>query len=144
MFRIGMIGVGKMGSYHMGNILDGKIKNAKITAVCDIDEENLYKEKDRLGEEVKYFKDYRDLINSGLVDGVIVATPHYEHPIISTASLEAGLNVFCEKPAGVFTKNVREMNDAAQKAGGAFQVNFVMRNLNAFKKITEYWKKVLI
>jgi len=137
MFRIGMIGVGKMGSYHMGNIIDGKIKNAKVTAVCDIDEENLYREKDRLGENVKYFKKATDLIHSGLVDGIIVATPHYDHPGISKEALEAGLHVFCEKPAGVYTKDVRKTNEVAEKSGKAFQVNFVMRNLNAFKKIKE-------
>jgi len=137
MLRIGMIGVGGMGSHHMRNIIEGKIKNAKVTAVCDIDEEHLYREKDRLGEGVLYFKNAEDLIHSGAVDGVIIATPHYFHPTYSKAALEAGLHVFCEKPAGVFTKDVREMNEAAKKSGKVFQVNFVMRQVNAFKKIKE-------
>ena len=135
MFRIGMIGVGRMGSYHMKNIIEGKISNARITAVCDIDEENLYSEKDRLGDNVKYFENYEDLLKSGLVDGVLIATPHYAHPIISKAAFEAGLHVFCEKPAGVFTKDVREMNEASKKTDKVFQMNFVMRNSNSFKTV---------
>ena len=137
MFRIGIIGVGNMGSYHMNNILNGKIKNAVVTAICDTDDKVLELKRDLLGDSVKYFKSSEELLTSGLVDGVIVATPHYFHPTISKAALDLGLHVFCEKPAGVYTKNVREMNLAAEKSGKAFQVNFVMRNLNSFKKIKE-------
>jgi len=137
MLRVGIIGVGNMGSFHLGNFIKGNIKNAKITAVCDINEEHLYKQKDNLDADVQYFTNSDDLINSGLCDGVIIATPHYFHPTISIKALNAGLHVFCEKPAGVYTKNVREMNEVALKSGKVFQVNFVMRNLNSFKKIKE-------
>lgn len=137
MFRIGVIGVGNMGSYHMNNIVNGKINNAVVTAICDVDEKVLAAKREQLGDSVKYFTSSDELIESGLVDGVIVATPHYFHPPISIKALNTGLHVFCEKPAGVFTKNVREMNAVAEKSGKIFQVNFVMRNLNSFKKIKE-------
>ena len=137
MVRVGIIGVGNMGSFHLNNFINGKITNAKITALCDVNEEHLYKHKDKLGEDVKYFTDADELIRSGLVDGVVIATPHYFHPELSIKALNAGLHVFCEKPAGVYTKNVHEMNEVAQKSGKVFQVNFVMRNLNSFKKIKE-------
>ena len=137
MLRVGIIGVGAMGAKHLENFLDGKIKNAKITALCDANEKNTDRYKDRLGSDVKCFKTPGDLINSGLVDGVIIATPHYAHPELSKEAFNASLHVFCEKPAGVYTKNVREMNDAAQKSGKIFQMNFVMRDFNRFKKIKE-------
>ncbi len=137
MLRVGIIGVGTMGSFHLDNFIKGNIKNAKITALCDINETALYKQKENLDSEVKYFTNSDELIDSGLVDGVIIATPHYFHPTISIKALNAGLHVFCEKPAGVYTKNVREMNEVALKSGKVFQVNFVMRNLNSFKKIKE-------
>ena len=86
MFRVGIIGVGGMGSYHLDNFINGKIK-AKVTALCDIDEKVLERHKKKLGDEVKYFKDSEELIHSGLVDGVIVATPHYFHPTISISAL---------------------------------------------------------
>ncbi len=137
MFRVGIIGVGSMGSYHLNNFINGNIKNAEITAICDINPQKMEVHKERLGTNVKYFENSDDLIDSGLVDGIVVATPHYFHPTISIKALEKGLHVFCEKPAGVFTKNVREMNRIAEKSGKVFQVNFVMRNLNSFKKIKE-------
>ena len=137
MLRVGIIGVGHMGAKHLENFLDGKIKNAKVTALCDANDENINRYKDRLDCEVKYFKNPSDLINSGAVDGVIIATPHYSHPELSKEAFNAGLHVFCEKPAGVYTKNVKEMNEAAQKSGKVFQMNFVMRDFDRFKKIKE-------
>ncbi|MBQ7821395.1 MAG: Gfo/Idh/MocA family oxidoreductase [Clostridia bacterium] len=137
MFRVGIIGVGNMGSGHLKNFIDGKIKGAKITALCDIDRENLYKHKDKLDADVRYFESSDELINSGTVDGVVIATPHYDHPTIAVKAFNAGLHVFCEKPAGVYTKQVREMNEAAQKSGKVFQVNFVLRTNNTYRRIKE-------
>ena len=137
MLRVGIIGVGAMGAKHLENFLDGKIKNAQITALCDANEDNIKRYKDKFDNNVKCFKTPSNLINSGEVDGVIIATPHYSHPELSKEAFAAGLHVFCEKPAGVYTKNVREMNEAAKKCGKVFQMNFVMRDFNRFKKIKE-------
>lgn len=135
--RVGIIGVGGMGSNHLKHFIDGEIKNATVTAVCDIDPEHLYRFKEQLGKGVQYFENSDELIHSGLVDGVLIATPHYDHPLISMEALKAGLHVFCEKPIGVFTKNVRVLNELAAKSGKIFQVNFVLRTLNSYKKIKE-------
>ena len=137
MFRVGFIGVGSMGSFHLNNFIEGNIKDARVTAICDIDEEKMNRHKEKLGGDVRYFTDGVELIHSGLVDGVVIATPHYDHPVLSKEAFKAGLHVFCEKPAGVFTKDVREMNEIAEKSGKVFQVNFVMRTQNSFKKIKE-------
>lgn len=137
MFRVGIIGIGNIGSTHVNSFLSGRVKNAKITALCDIDREHLYKFKDQLDDEVQYFENASEMMSSGLVDGVVIATPHYDHPILAIEAFEKGLHVFCEKPAGVYTKNVREMNEAAKKSGKAFQINFVLRTNDAYKKIKE-------
>lgn len=138
-FRIGIIGTGVMGTAHIRNILRELTDMVEITALCDINKQRLDCVKEELfsQSDVALFENSDDLINSGLVDGVLVATPHYDHPIISIKAFEAGLHVFCEKPAGVFTKSVRQMNKAAKKAGTAFQVNFVMRSIEAFAKIKQ-------
>lgn len=135
--RVGIIGVGNMGSNHLKRFIAGDIKNAELTALCDINKDNLYRFQKDLAENVQYFDDASKLIQSGLVDGVIIATPHYDHPVISIEALNAGLHVFCEKPSGVYTKNVREMNEVAAKSGKAFQVNFVLRTLDVYQKIKE-------
>ena len=135
--RVGIIGVGNMGSNHLKRFISGEIKNAELTALCDINKDNLYRFQNELAENVQYFDNASNLIQSGLVDGVIIATPHYDHPVISIEALNAGLHVFCEKPSGVYTKHVREMNEVAAKSGKAFQVNFVLRTLDVYQKIKE-------
>ena len=44
--RVGIVGVGNIGSMHLNNFINGNIKNAKVTALCDIDSKNLYRLKD--------------------------------------------------------------------------------------------------
>lgn len=127
-----------MGSVHLKNIVTRLQDKVQITALCDIEPERMLRHKQYFKEnEVSFFEKSSDLISSGLVDGVIIATPHYDHPVIAMDAFKAGLHVFCEKPAGVFTKNVREMNEAAKKAGTVFQVNFVLRSTAHFAKIKE-------
>ena len=110
MFRVGIIGVGNMGSNHAQCFKDGIIENGQLAAVCDVNPDKLAKQKENFGDSIAYFSDANELINSGLVDGVIVATPHYFHPEISIAAFKAGLHVLCEKPVGVYTKNIHELN----------------------------------
>lgn len=141
MFRVGLIGIGNIGSAHLKHFLNGEIENGRITALCDIDKEHLYKFKDQLPDTVTYFDNASELIHSGLVDGIIIATPHYDHPTIAIEAFEAGLHVLSEKPAGVYTKNVRQMNEAAQKSGKAFQINFTLRTYQVYRKIKELLDK---
>ena len=114
--RFGIVGIGKQGTLYTkfftkaGSVLKG----AKLTAVCDIDEgRRAYAEKNLPG--VKVFSDYKEMFASGLIDAVMVETPHYFHPQIAMDALDAGLNVLCDKPAGVYTKQVRELNEKAKQ-----------------------------
>lgn len=137
MLRVGIIGVGNMGSNHAQCFKDNKVENGKLTAICDINPDKLDKQREKFGDEVAYFENASDLINSGLVDGVIIATPHYFHPEMSIEAFNAGLHVLCEKPIGVYTKNIHAVNEAAKKSGKAFQVNFILRSYHVYKKIKE-------
>jgi len=114
--RYGIVGVGKQGTFYtkIFTKLKGFVKGARLTAVCDIDPaRRKYAEENLKG--VKVFENYKDMFASGLVDVVMVETPHYFHPEIAIAAMRAGLNVLCDKPAGVYTKQVREMNAEAKK-----------------------------
>ncbi len=53
---------------------------------------------------------------------VLIATPHYDHPSLAIRAFAKGLHVLIEKPAGVYTKQVREMNEAAAKSGKVFSI----------------------
>lgn len=133
--HVGIIGIGNMGSAHMKNIYDGKISNMVLTAVCDIDCEKLDNASKLNG--VSTFTDYKKLLKSGIVDAVIIATPHYLHPIIAIDAFEAGLHVLTEKPAGVRVSDVIKMNEAADKSGKVFGIMWNQRTNPLFAKAKE-------
>ena len=112
--RFGIIGIGKMGSQHCMRFTHGLIKNGVLTAVCDIAPERKKWAEEKLAPKgVEFFDDYKAVIDSGKVDAVLIATPHYYHPVMAIYALEKGLHALIEKPAGVYTKAVREMNEVA-------------------------------
>lgn len=134
--RLGVIGFGGMGSDHCINISSGRVDNMVIGAICDIAEERLEEAK-RLYPDVPVFQNADELFKSGTCDAVIVATPHYDHPRLVMAAFESGLHAISEKPAGVYTKQVLEMNEAAEKSGKVFGIMYNQRTLNIYKKIKE-------
>lgn len=126
-----------MGSHHAKTISAGEIKGMELAAVADINPARLEWASKELPASVKQFSDAITLIHSGEVDAVIVATPHYFHPPLVIESLEAGLHVVCEKPAGVYTKQVREMNAVAEKSDKLFCMMFNQRTHHLYRKMRE-------
>ncbi len=135
--RLGIIGVGNMGSGHAANILAGKCPEIELTAVADHREARRQWAKDTLPEGTAIFEEGSDLIQSGLCDAVHICTPHYQHPTLAMEAFAAGLHVMCEKPAGVYTKAVREMNEAAEKSGKVFAMMFNQRTNCVYRKMHE-------
>lgn len=112
--RFGIIGIGNMGTSHSGWLAGGKIPGACLTAVCDIDEERRKWAKDHL-EGVWVYEDYQELLDSGNVDAVIVAVPHYLHPEMAVEGLKRGIHMMVEKPAGVYADQIKAMNEEAAR-----------------------------
>ncbi len=135
--KLGIIGAGNMGSGHINNILAGKIPEVKLTAVADRRESRRAWVKEQYPEGVAIFEEGSDLIKSGLCDAVLIAVPHYQHPTLAIEAFDAGLHVLCEKPAGVYTKQVREMNEAAGKSGKTFAMMFNQRTNCLYRKMHE-------
>jgi len=133
---LGIIGYGNMGSSHMGMYLKGEHKGLRITAVADTNPDRLEAAADDL-PGIAVFGGAEELIASGACNAVLIATPHYFHPPIAIAALEAGLHVMSEKPAGVYTKQVREMNEAAAKSGKIFAIMFNQRSEPRYRKLRE-------
>ena len=94
--RLGIIGLGVMGQIHARQVLGGKIPRLRLAAVADSDPARLA----RCAETPGFATD-RALIESGLVDAVLIATPHYFHTATGVAALRAGLHVLVEKPISV-------------------------------------------
>jgi Predicted dehydrogenases and related proteins len=134
--RYGIIGIGNMGSGHLKYLTEGKIENAELTAVCDIKPDRLEWAKSQ-NDKVALFDNYKDLLNSGLVDAIIIAVPHYLHPVIGMEAFELGLNVLSEKPIGVYTKNIVDFMEAAKKSGKAFGIMYNQRTNSYYQKMRE-------
>ena len=127
--RFGIIGVGGMGNGHARNL--PQIPEVELTAVCDISPAALNLATENYG--VPGFDRHEDLLNSGLVDAVIVATPHYFHPPISVAAMEKGIHVISEKPIAVTVSGAEWMNETASKTGVIFAVMFQQRTFPVYQ-----------
>ena len=136
--RLGIIGVGNMGSGHLQNIEVKKLcPEIKVTAVADINPARLDWAKETAGEGLALFGTAEEMMDSGLIDAVLIAVPHYFHPVYAIKAFERKLHVMSEKPAGVYTRQVKEMNAAAEKAGVVFGMMFNQRTNHIYRKMKE-------
>ncbi len=134
--KLGIIGIGNMGSGHTKSIMAGKVEGMVLAAVADINPDKL-KWMEETYPEVARFATASEMMDSGLVDAVLVATPHYYHPPLVTEALSKGLHAISEKPAGVYTKAVRELNEYASKQDKTFAIMFNQRTNCVYRKMKE-------
>ena len=113
--RLGVIGIGNMGSSHATRVVDGECPDFVLTAVADINPARQEWARERLGEGVAFFDNAVAMLDSGLIDACVVATPHYDHPGLAMECMKRSIHVMVEKPAGVYTRQVREMNEMADR-----------------------------
>ncbi len=138
--RYGVVGIGNMGTGHVSNLLAGEINNAVLTAVCDIKQDRLdWAKTAAAGKnvEIALYHDYKEMITGGLIDAIIIATPHYLHPIIGIQAFAAGLHVLSEKPIGVYTKKIFDFMEAAKKSDKAFGIMYNQRTNTMYQKMRE-------
>lgn len=136
--RFGIIGIGNIGTVHVKNLLGGKVENGVLGAVCDIDPERIkWVHEQENGADVPVFADYHEMFASGLIDAAVVAVPHYFHPQMTIDGLNAGIHMITEKPAGVYTKQVKEMNAVAARSDKLFSVMFNQRTNCVYRKMRE-------
>lgn len=135
--RIGIIGIGNMGSTHAENLMAGRVPGARLTAICDLRPERLEWAQKALGEEVQRFAAPEDLLQAGVTDAVMICTPHYSHPSLAIQAFDHDQHVLIEKPAGVYTKQVREMNEAAALSGKTFCIMYNQRTNPLYQKARE-------
>lgn len=134
--RLGILGVGNMGSGHLQNVVDGKCPKVEVTAVADINPEKLDSAM-KICPSVRCFDSAEKMLDSGLVDAVLIAVPHYGHPVWAMECFKRGIHVLIEKPAGVTTRSVCEMNEAAERSGVKFAIMFNQRTDPIYRKARE-------
>lgn len=100
--------------------------NATVTAICGRDATRAQAMASKFSIP-HYFTDYRELINSGLVNAVVIATPDETHHAMTLAAVDAGLHVICEKPLALNAADAREMAERADAAGVKHMAFFTLR-----------------
>jgi len=128
--RVGVIGIGGMGGAHAQHILHGKIPGAELTAVADIAPDLAKKYPDQ-----KAFTSGEDMIRSGTVDAILIATPHYSHTPLGIAGLQQGLHVLVEKPISVHKADCEKLIAARRDTKQVFAAMFNQRTDPTYKKI---------
>lgn len=139
--KLGIIGIGNMGTSHLKNIKDGKCPNIDVVAVADTNRKKLDAAKALYGESLTYFDDAIKMLDSGIIDSCLVAVPHYDHTVYAIECLKREIHVMVEKPAGVYTKQVKEMNEEAKKhPDTCFAMMFNQRTNCVYRKLRELVK----
>ncbi|MBO4940130.1 MAG: Gfo/Idh/MocA family oxidoreductase [Clostridia bacterium] len=136
--KFGIIGMGNQGSHYATLFKDGKIENGVVTAICDNNPKKLAAAQEKFAVlNAQAFSDYKEMLDSGVCEVVLVETPHYIHPELVMECLKRGLHVICDKPAGVYTKQVREMNEFAKTCDAKFAMMFNQRTNCVYRKMRE-------
>ena len=130
--RLGIIGLGNMGLGHADNITSGKVTRCEITAVCDPAPEKIAR-----FPQAKGFTRSSELIHSGAVDAVLIATPHFDHTVSGIDALQAGLHVLVEKPISVQKADCERLIAAQKDSKQIFAAMFQQRTDPAYQKVRE-------
>ncbi|MDR0575920.1 MAG: Gfo/Idh/MocA family oxidoreductase [Tannerella sp.] len=117
--RIGVIGTGSRGMYHLNNLQN--IPQAEIVALCDDYEPHL-QQAAALYPKAKLYDDYRKLLEDKNTQAIIITTPLNEHERMTIDALSAGKHVFCEKSMALTLDGCRRIYDAYKRSGKALYV----------------------
>lgn len=135
--RLGIIGLGTQGSLYAQQINDGLVDGMVLGAIADVDPAKADAASSRY-PNVPFFDDYVQLLDSGAVDAIITTVPHYLHPSMGIEALRRDIHALIEKPAGVYTKQVAELNAfAAAKPGVTFGIMFNQRSNPLYRRLKE-------
>ncbi|MBI2842316.1 MAG: Gfo/Idh/MocA family oxidoreductase [Armatimonadetes bacterium] len=112
--RIGIVGLGMIGSAHLSALCESRI--CKVVAGADVDPT---RRQNAVSEFAlpRCVEDYRELLDSPEIDLIIVGTPHQTHCAVAVDSLEAGKHVIVDKPLAGSVDDTRAMLDAAERSG---------------------------
>ena len=148
--RLGIVGVGQQGSIY-GSLITGvqinaqggmpisdiKFDQIEVGAFCDIDTNILANLKEKF-PNIPVYTDYIEMMDSGNIDAVVTTLPHYFHAQVGMDALNRGLHTLLEKPAGVYTKQVAEINALSlTKPELTFGVFFNQRMNPLYRRLKE-------
>lgn len=133
--RIGIIGMGNMGQFHAKDILEGKVARGELTAVGSTSPKKLAEFEEK---GIKVYGSGEEMIDSGNIDALLIATPHYQHTSLGIAALDAGLHIMVEKPISAHKADAERLIAKAEvHADQVFAGMFQLRVEPRYQKIRE-------
>ncbi len=152
--RLGFIGVGNRGSQLLRSFT--KHDDMEVAAICDVYKPYLTRDRNKvdqgllaalggripkmgeeLGSRVARHTDFRRLLDQDDIDAVVIATPDHWHAIQAIAAMEAGKDVYVEKPLSITIHEGRKMVDAAKRTGRIVQVGLHRRSSRLYANLHE-------
>jgi len=130
--RVGIVGVGNIGSAHAATLYGGKVDGAVLAALCDVSPD-VQARCAQSYPDVPFYSDAEDLFGSD-VDMVIISVPHPLHSVLAERAFAKGKHVLTEKPMDITLSKGRKMVEAAQKSGKLFGIMFNQRTGGLFQK----------
>ncbi len=133
--KVGIIGIGNQGGSYADYFTKHPEWELEIVAVADINPDRLAWAEEQL-PQIARFDDAIAMLDSGLLEGCLINVPHYDHPKYAIECMKRGIHVMVDKPAGVYTKQVREMNAEADKHPDVvFGMMFNQRTTGVYRKL---------
>jgi predicted dehydrogenase len=145
--NIGAIGTGRISRGHdMPGVW--KFDTARIVAVCDLDQHRVEEAKTLVNgyyskqtgkpyDGVTAYADYKELLANKDIDGVLISTPDHWHALNAIAAVEAGKDVYLQKPASLTIAEGRALSDAVHRSGRIFQIGSQQRSAPQFRYAAE-------
>ncbi len=133
--RLGVIGIGNMGSEHCRSILAGRTPEIRLCAVADLRHSRRAWARENLPSAVRVFASGSELIRADACDAVLIAAPHPAHEPLAVEALRAGLDVLCEKPMAVTARQAGRMLAAARESGRTLALMFNQRTGSAYRAV---------
>lgn len=135
--KVGIIGIGNQGGAYTEYFTEHPEWELEVVAVADINPDRLAWAEERF-PQIARFDDAIAMLDSGLLEGCLINVPHYDHPQYAIECMKRGIHVLVDKPAGVYTKQVREMNAEADKHPDVvFGMMFNQRTTGVYRKLHE-------
>src|SRR5262249_22335441 len=133
--RLGLIGAGGQGMADTREAL--KLPGVELVAVADLCNGRLTRAKENWGNQLFTTRDYREVLARSDVDAVIIATPDHWHMRISNDAMNAGKDVYCEKPMVQHLDQGKHVIETAKKTNRIFQVGSQRVSSIVYKKAKE-------
>jgi len=142
--RIGVIGCGGMGMGHIDQFVKedksfATLVNAEITAACDIYEPRKKQAAESSGAKV--FHDYGELLGSGLVDAVIIASPEHWHHRMALDAVAAKVDIYLQKPMTRTFSEAKSLYEAVRKSECVFQLGSQYMQTPTWKRAKELYQQ---